>query len=1044
MFKFEELTTVSMKYLSIFAFSFIINWSFAQQLSIPRVDMMPDMPQPYEMRDWKTVARNYDSLVFDLQAEGQFLPLASIFTNTTNYPDHDALAIQTYIGTNSPPGKEAINILPAVIGATLSGIDKSDQNGINWPLYCEEYFNRRPEENVYLNGPTTSTGHDWWYETMPNIFFYQLNFFYSNTGDFEYQVTTLADRWIEAVNAMGGNTKPWEQPYMNYRAFKLATMTPLETGVKQPEAAGAIGWILYQAYNQTGEEKYRIGAEQCLEFLSDWESNPSYEIQLPYGVYAAARMNAELGTTYDVEKMINWCFDRGDLRGWGVITGNWGGNDMDGLIGEVNASAPDYVFHMNSLEHVGALVPAVRYDDRFATAIAKWVLNAANASRFYYAEFLEDEMQDNEDWTSEYDLNSAVAYESLREKTNGPYGTGDAMNGGWAQTNLGLYGSSHIGIFGGIIEKTNIEGILQLDLLATDYYGPISYQTYLYFNPYDETRQVEIEIPGGAGTIYDAISNEIIIESATGIATFDIAAKSSVMVVILPWNSEIVFHLNRAYVNGVIIDYNAGETVENYHPRIKALATEDTLVVAGTTVSFYCTADDREGGQLEYFWGIDDMEFEADEVFSFQLPEETGYLTVHCKITDEGGLSDSASIIVKVVDKINYPPEIEQIVADDRILDLDGSTSVTCFASDPNGDELTYLWSASSGTVSGEGKTIDFNAPGEMADIYLVCEVSDTDGESAMDSILILVRDPGQGQTGELVAHYEFNENANDITGNGHDGTVSNCIYTDDMHGYEKKAIKFNISSSKVTVQNADDLNFQDGLTVSYWININEYFEHESYPVSHGNWTTRWKTSLTEEHIRFTLNGSNGTIDIDSEEKLEKDKWIHVVALFNVLDCLVFIDGELSGFKPYEGKINKTSYNLVFGQSLPDQSGFNYNGAMDKLRIYNYGISYEEVKEIYQSELLTIDNRSLPLNDLKVFPNPSSKGLFIEASTNPFQDVEIAVNSLMGQTIITKKTKADNNGFVRETLNIEILAPGSYFIVLKNKNTRVTSLFIKR
>ena len=95
-----------------------------------------------------------------------------------------------------------------------------------------------------------------------------------------------------------------------------------------------------------------------------------------------------------IEKMMNWCFNRGDLRGWGVITGDWGAKDMDGLIGEVNASAPDYVFNMNSLEHVGALVPAVRYDDRFATAIAKWALNTANASRFYYSEFLPDRNHD--------------------------------------------------------------------------------------------------------------------------------------------------------------------------------------------------------------------------------------------------------------------------------------------------------------------------------------------------------------------------------------------------------------------------------------------------------------------------------------------------------------------------------------------------------------------------------------------------------------------------------------------------------------------------
>ena len=40
-------------------------------------------------------------------------------------------------------------------------------------------------------------------------------------------------------------------------------MEPLDSGVKQPEAAGAIAWILYNAYLETGEDRYRIGAEWC-------------------------------------------------------------------------------------------------------------------------------------------------------------------------------------------------------------------------------------------------------------------------------------------------------------------------------------------------------------------------------------------------------------------------------------------------------------------------------------------------------------------------------------------------------------------------------------------------------------------------------------------------------------------------------------------------------------------------------------------------------------------------------------------------------------
>ena len=131
---------------------------------------------------------------------------------------------------------------------------------------------------------------------------------YPGTGDFSFQFTSVADRWLEAVEVMGGSTTPWQIPYMNYRAFNLMTMTPFPSGVVEPEAAGALAWILYNAYVETGNEKYRIGAEWCMEFLNSLTSNPSYELQLSYGAYTAARMNAELGTSYNMSKIIKLVF----------------------------------------------------------------------------------------------------------------------------------------------------------------------------------------------------------------------------------------------------------------------------------------------------------------------------------------------------------------------------------------------------------------------------------------------------------------------------------------------------------------------------------------------------------------------------------------------------------------------------------------------------------------------------------------------------------------------------------------------------------------
>ncbi|MBK7222206.1 MAG: hypothetical protein IPH94_13040 [Saprospiraceae bacterium] len=166
-------------------------------------------------------------------------------------------------------------------------------------------------------------------------------------------------------------------------------------------------------------------------------------------------MNAELNTDYDIEKMVNWCFDKGPLRGWGCIKGKWGGLDVTGLIGEANDGGNDYAFQMNGLHQAAALVPMTRYDKRFAKDIAKWVLHLANANRLFYHGFLPSDQQDASTWSAQYDNNRVLGYEALRQvwQTKSPFSTGDALKSGWSATNLALYGTSSIGYLGSIIEK---------------------------------------------------------------------------------------------------------------------------------------------------------------------------------------------------------------------------------------------------------------------------------------------------------------------------------------------------------------------------------------------------------------------------------------------------------------------------------------------------------------------------------------------------------------------------------------------------------------
>src|SRR5688572_6001891 len=524
------------------------------QIDIARVEMMPDQPSPYSMRDWKDVALGYDSFVYDITKTGTYLPLVFIRPQGTNYPERPNFGLDTYVGTFSVNNGEAINVLPSLVSASLAGIDKTNQFGRNWILMSQDYFNKANGENIYLNNIGGHSGSDWWYDMMPNIYFYQLYDLYGRIGDAEYQFHTVADRMAEAVGILGGKATPWTRANMDYRAYDFLNKEPNGDGVHEPEAAGAYSWLLYHAYKETGDLKYLQAAEWSMEFLVNLASNPSYELQLPYGAFIAAKMNAEIGTEYNIEKLVFWTFHRGPLRGWGSIVGNWNGFDVSGLIGEANDNGNDYAFQLNGVQQAGALVPLVRYDKQFARAIGKWILNVANATRLMFPGFLPDHLQDASAWSDVYDPEGVMGYEALREMWMGlkPLATGDALRSGWAATNLSLYSTSSLGYMGSIIEKTNEDKILRLDLLKTDFFRDTAYPSYLYYNPFNTSKPVSFDVGNSPIDIYDVISETFLAEGVTGITNISIPADGVISVVLAPANGSVSFENNKMLINDEI------------------------------------------------------------------------------------------------------------------------------------------------------------------------------------------------------------------------------------------------------------------------------------------------------------------------------------------------------------------------------------------------------------------------------------------------------------------------------------------------------------
>jgi len=941
---------------------------------------MPDLPSPYEMRDWKDVAIKYDEFIFSSTKTGQYLPLAGLKSSGVNYPSLKPILLQTYVG-GSTSAAEGINIMPSIVGASLVGINKSNQNGVNWTEKVKDFFNKSNGQHIYLNNYSATSGSDWWYDVMPNVFFYQLYTQYPSTPDFETQLTTIADRWLEAVNKMGGSSTPWTVPNMNYRGWYLSSMTGNTESVMEPESAGSIGWLLYHAYLKTGNKKYLDGAQMSIEFLSNWNSNPSYELQLPYGTFIAAKMNAEQGTNYNIDKMLNWSFNRGDLRGWGTIKGTWDGKDVSGLVGEANDSGNDYAFFLNGMHQAAALVPLVKYDKRYAKAIAKWTLNLANASRLFYSKYLPSDRQDDYVWSSTYDPQSVIAYEALKEKNNYAgnlplYGTGDAKRGGWASTNLGLYGSSSVGYLGAIVETTNVSGILKLDVNKTDFFGQNKFPTYLIYNPLSTSQQVTLELGSGTYDVYDALSETVILSGASGNTQVEVKTKEAVLLSYLPAGSSTTVKDGKLYLQNDVVDFHYGY---NFTPalRIKSLTTASAFAEYNKQVNVYSEVD-NETVPVVYEWYVNDVFAQTTSVntFSWTTPSVAGDYKIVLKATS-GTLSAKDSVTVAVMEKIPASPVITTISQDKKYYLANTIAQLICHVPIAKEMDLTYTWTIASGTKVTTDSLLLWTLPSEEGLYTATCTVKNKLNVEITKSLNLLVKKSATGTTAAF-AYYPMDGDVKDYSGNNYNAQRVGASPTEDARESAQSAYRFATAGDIIFISNQSSLNFQQAIVLSFWVKPTEV-NQESFILSHGSWEERWKVSLIpDRRIRWTTKTTNATIDLDSSTPLELNRFYHVAVTFTGYSMEIYINGELDNYVEQRGQLLTTSKAISFGQKSQSETAYPLIGTLDEVRIYNQTLTPDEIatfKSLWNSEIVTgLENN--PLNNIIAFPNPSTDGSF--------------------------------------------------------------------
>jgi len=526
------------------------------------------------MRDWKEVARRYDALVFDPERQGQYLPLL-VWDREQPHFQIDSFRLPSYVGQDARG--EAINQLAAVVGGSLVGLDKADQNGRNWVLMSSQYYN--PTTQLINNNTArgSKSAGSFWYQILPCILFYQMVSLYPQTAlipipladgsrsmCMEEMMYHNAERFYQAAVVLGEAS----DGYL-WTGFDFNRMEPVFNGKwREPDAAAGIAWLEYMAYVKFGDARFLEAAELTLRSLQSMTYNPLYEVLLIYGAYLAARINAELGCDYNLNKLINWCFDPSDASvgwgrpGWGIIADNWAGLDAYGLQGSV-IDSDGYAFAMNTFQWAGILIPLARYDQSYAQQIGRWILNLANNARMFYGIYHPPQHQSNSSW--DRDCQDCIAYEGIRkrgpitvplEQQVSPYATGDAVRCNWGPTNYCLYGSSHVGYMAAPLGYTSDPMILELDLCVTDFFSDRAYPTRLYYNPYGVSKTITIDAGGDSVDLYDTVTHAFVIKQASGKVMVSIPPDQAIVLVSVPSGAKMAVQGCKLAYDGVVVDYH--------------------------------------------------------------------------------------------------------------------------------------------------------------------------------------------------------------------------------------------------------------------------------------------------------------------------------------------------------------------------------------------------------------------------------------------------------------------------------------------------------
>ncbi|HEX3009453.1 MAG TPA: LamG-like jellyroll fold domain-containing protein [Bacteroidales bacterium] len=227
-------------------------------------------------------------------------------------------------------------------------------------------------------------------------------------------------------------------------------------------------------------------------------------------------------------------------------------------------------------------------------------------------------------------------------------------------------------------------------------------------------------------------------------------------------------------------------------------------------------------------------------------------------------------------------------------------------------------------------------------------------------SSFVLFTSQANCQPTDYVAYYPLNGNANDLSGNNKNGTVTGATLTTDRFGAANSAYFFDGKNDYIALP-ANLLSSSNAFAISCWIksrgnnfssdtyNSQTVFDLRAQYQIAISWSEATHPTTPNSALFYIYSNPTNLNVISPNNSIIAGSWHHIACTYSNNTMIMYVDGVSVGSQTIAAPspCSGGSYNVIGKDYNVDIDRSWFYGDIDEVKIYNRGLTAQEVSLLY-------------------------------------------------------------------------------------------------